>query len=291
MSGINDAKALLKRLKELDLQAESLKGRRDMLNAEAKKWADRRDALNDKNKEARNELRTHRSKRDEANETVKRLKEHQSEIIAQMNVKREEYNVLGEKINKLLGRTSQSASAVKRQIDSLDWKIQTNPLSPTEENEIIDQIRLLEKEKLFHKEAATLKERLTELKVELGVLRIQSNEIHSQITELADRSREHHNKMLEKMGEAKPSIDEANDAHRKYLECERAADEVHRKYLETIEQIKIAEVKIKEIENIEYNKRLNKEAETVSEAAYKKLKDGKNLTLDEFKLLKQKGLI
>ncbi|MFH0897464.1 MAG: hypothetical protein V1850_05400 [Candidatus Bathyarchaeota archaeon] len=196
-----------------------------------------------------------------------------------------------EKINKLLSRTTQSASAVKHQIEKLDWEIQTNPLSPVEENEIIGQIRLLEKEKLFHNEVAILKARLTELRAELGALRIQNNEIYSQLSELVDKSRENHNKMLEKICEAKPSIDEANNAHRKYLEYEKAANEVHIKYLETIAQIKTADVKIKEIENARYDERLNKEAKAMGEAAYRKVKEKKKLTLDEFKLLKQKGLI
>ncbi len=291
MSDINDVKALLKRIKELNLQAESLREQRNTLNFEAKKWADRRDILNNNNKAARNELKMHRSKRDEANETVKRLKEERSEISTQMDAKREEYNTLRDKINKLLGRTSQSLDVVKRQINRLDWKIQTNPLSAVEENEIIEQIRLLEKEKLFHKEAAMLKDRLIELKAELGALRIKRSEIHNQICEFVDISRGHHDKMLKKMSEAKPLINEADDAHRKYLEYERSADEAHRKYLETIEQIKIADANIKEIESTEFNKLLSKQVELVREVAYEKLKNGKKLTFDEFKLLKEKGLI
>lgn len=291
MSEKNDVKALLKSLEELDSQAEALKEQRDALNAEAKKWAERRDALNLKSSEVWNELKAHRERRDEENRTVKTLKERRAEITAQANMKREEYVALRERADKILGRTSQSAGSVKHQIDKLDWEIQTNPLSPAEENEIIEQIRLLEKELLIHKEAKGLKEKLTELKAELGVLRLQSSEVHGQITELANKSQEHHEKMFEKMSEVKPLKDEADAAHRRHLECREAAGEAHRKYLETVEEIKITNLRIKEIEGAEQKKRIEKETETAIETASKKLRDKKRLTLEEFKLLKEKGLL
>ena len=291
MSDVNDVKTLLKKLMELDSQATSLKKQRDVLNAEAKKWADKRDSLNSRNGEMWGEVKLHKAKRDEANEAIKRLKESRLAITAQINAKREECAALREKVNKLLGETSQSANVVKRQINKLDWEIQTNPLSTTEENEIIDQIRPLEKQLLVHKEAKTLRDRLIEFRAELGALRIQGNDIHSQITELANTSQEHHKKMLEKLDEVKPLKEEADNAHKKYLESKEAADETHRRYLETLDQIKMVNAKIKEIEDAEHNKQFDKRVEMAREAAYKKLKDKKKLTLDEFKLLKEKGLI
>lgn len=291
MSGINDVKALRKMSEELSSQAETLKEQRDSLDSEAKKWLDRRDALNLKNSESWNEVKANKDKRDEMNETVKKLKNHGLEIVAQSKKKREEYFALRERANKLLGRTSQSANSVKHQIDKLDWEIQTNPLSPAEENEIIEQVRLLEKQLLIHKQATGLKDRLMELRAELGVLRIQINETYNQITEFAKRGQEYHKKMLEKIDEIKPLKEEADDAHKRYLECRKAASETHRKYLETVEQIRMLNARIKEIEDAEYSKRLSKQAETAIETAHKKLKDKKKLTLEEFKLLKEKGLI
>ena len=291
MSDINDVKTLMNKREELALQVETLKKQRDALNSEVKKWVERRDALNVKNSEIWNEVKIQKDKRDDVNETVNKLKKRRSEIISQLKTKREEYFTLRERGNNLLGRTSQSAGSVKHQIDKLDWEIQTNPIPPTEENKIIEQIRLLEKQLLIHKEAASLKERLTELRAELGILSIKSNETNSQIAEFANKSQEYHKKMFERVNEIKPLKEKADDAHRHFLECKKAANEIHRKYLETIEQIKIFNVKIKEIEDTEYNERLNKQIEKMVETASKKLKDNRKLTLEEFKLLKEKGLV
>lgn len=291
MSDSNDVNILLQKLKELDPQAEVLKEQRDKLNDEANKWADKRDTLNSKHSEVWNEVKLHKNRRDEVNEAVKKLKEQLLEINSQIDAKCGELAELRKRINELLGRTSQSARAVERQLNKLDWEIQTNPLTPAEENELIEQIRLLERQKLVHKEATSLKERLTELRAEIGALTVKNKGMCNQIAELANSSQEHHKKMVEKIVEAKPLKDEADDAHKKYLACNEASNEAHAKYLETINQIRMANAKIKEIEDAAHNKRLNEMVEAMGEAAYQKLKDKKKLTLDEFKLLRQKGLI
>ena len=291
MSDINDVNTLLKKIKGLDPQVELFKEQRDRLNDEAKKWVDRRDALNSKHSEIWNEVKLRKNKRDEINEAVKKLKEQLPEITSQIDTKREELAKLRERINELLGMTSQSASAVERQLNKLDWEIQTNPLTPAEENKLIEQIRLLERQKLVHKEATSLKERLTDLRAEIGALTVKNKGIRNQMAELANSSQEYHEKMIEKIAEAKPLKDEADEVHKKYLTCREVSNEAHAKYIETINQIKIANAKIKDIEDVAHNKRLNEMVETVSEAAYQKLKGKKKLTLDEFKLLRQKGLI
>ena len=93
------------------------------------------------------------------------------------------------------------------------------------------------------------------------------------------------------MHKAKPLKDQADYAHKKYLQYQEAVKENNRKYLETIDQIKIVTRKLQEMENAEYNTLLEKRANMVSETAYKKLKAKKKLTLDEVRLLKNKGLI
>ena len=291
MSDVGDVNTLLQKLDELDPQVGLIKGQRDKLNAEARRWVDRRDSLNLKHGEIWNEVRLYKNKRDEANEAVKKLKGQLLDITSQLDAKHEELAKLGKRINVLLDGTFQSASAVEKQLNKLDWEIQTNPLTPAEENKFIEQIRLLERQKLVHKEATSLKERLTTLRAEIGALTAKNREIRSQIAENANNSQEHHEKMVVKIVEANPLKDEADDAHKKYLDCKTESNESHNKYLETIAQIRMAHVKIKEIEESSHNQWLNAIVETMSEAAVQKLKSRKKITLEEFKLLRQKGLI
>lgn len=291
MSEIDEIKMLQKQCGDLDVQVQVFIEQRDTFNSEAKKWREQRDVLNQENSERWNELKIQKSKRDEVNEVVKRLKEQKTEIIVQLKAKRKEALTLSEKVNKLLGRTARSVGSVKNQIEKLDWEIQTNPLSPTEEKEIIEQIRLLERQLLIQKEATGLKDKLIELKAELGVFSIKHKEISNQISEYINKSQEYHTLMLERMTKVRPFKEKADEAHRKYLECRKTANENHSRYLEAIEQIKILNSKIKEIENTKYTERRNKQTETIIEMARKKLKDKKKLTLDEFKLLNEKGLV
>lgn len=288
---MDEISILFKRLKELDLNAESFKKQKDLMNIEAKKWADRRDSLNLKKSEIWNEIKLHKDERDKANQAVKELKEKRSEIISQINEKREEYRTLEERAVNLFNGTSQNVDHLKRRINELEWEIQTNSLSKDEENLIIEQIRTLEKWTLTHKDDENLREKLIEIKEELDSLKIKSNEIHKQITELAKKSQENHNKMIEKLNEGKLLKEEADEVHRKYIDHKESADELHRKYIDTLDQIRLINTKIKTIEELKKGKRLSQEIETMSEIAFKKLKEKKKLTLDEFKILKNKGLI
>ena len=118
----------------MKIQADALKAKRDSFNSEAKKWADKRDAINLRNSDNWNAIKEHRDKRDEINESVAKLKSQRTEIAEQLKKKREEYLALRERVDKLLGRaTSHNPTSVKRQIDKLDWEIQTNSLTQAEE--------------------------------------------------------------------------------------------------------------------------------------------------------------
>lgn len=289
MLDFNDKKALLNRLKELDFIAESLNEKRNILNAEAKKWADRRDALNQRKNEVQNQIKNYRNKRDAINSAVKALKESRIEIVAKINVNREECAILIERVK--ARKIPKSGNSIKHKIDKLNWTLQTNVLSLVEEKKIIDYVRVLEEQLLIHKKIATFKERITELNGKFSALKIKKERIHSQLIKFTTKSQDYHNKMLKEIEIYKPLNDKADNFHHKYLESKEALSEMHKQYLETIDQIKMVDTRIKKIEDAEYNKQLDQKINEVSKEAYKKFKDKKKVTLDEFKILKKKALI
>ena len=282
---------LLKRIEELESQAIIFKERRNNLNEEAKKWAERRDLLNLEHKKVREEADYFKAQRDQMNQTVKVLKKDRTDVKTQLEVKWEEYAKLKERIENLLSKTSGSQQETERQIKALDWKIQTNPLNKVEETQIINQIKVLEGQSIIHREASSIKEKIMESRTEIDALRIRSNNILKTISEHATKSQEYHNMMLEKIKEADGIRIKADQAHQEFLKCREEADTNHTKYSELTMQINEINLKIRELEETTRKKRVNEEIEAHAETAYKKLKEKKKLTFEEFQALMKKGRI
>ena len=291
MTNINDIDSLLKKMDVLDVQATSLRNQREALNNELRKWLGRRDSLNLMRRKIWKEISLYKDKRDEINQAVKKLKKDQVNVISQINAGNKQYVDLTKRLNVLLSKTVQNGDDVNRQIKDLDWEIQTNPLTPVEEAEIIDQIRRLEKQLLIHREALNLKNKKSELFSEIEDLKIRRNAIHNEKADYVNKSREYHNKMLERIKEANRLKVEADLAHKKFVEFREAANDIHNKYLEVTTQIKSISLKIREIEESTHRKNLDKMIQVRSKEAYEKLKERKKLTLDEYKILRRKGLV
>ena len=291
MSYMNEFEELKSKLEELEKQVDELKEQRDRLNLEVKKHAEQRDKLNLEHRKILSEIKINKDKRDKINEMVTKLKEHRHKIISQIKKRREELFTLKRSAHNLFSKVPESSTSLKLQIDKLEWEIQTNSLSLTEERNIIEKIKLLEKELSTNKELAQLNERLDNLNNEIDALKEQNNQTHKNISEHANKSQEYHKKMIENMIKIRPLKKKADDAHELYLKQKSTYTEINRKYLKMIKQIQIFNKRLRKAEDAEYNDRLNRQNQKIIEATFNKLKSKRKITLEEFKLLKEKGLV
>lgn len=279
-----------KTLEELNAQIIELKSRYQSSGEEAKIWAEKRDALNSESKKIWEEAKNLKSRRDEFNENIKKLKEERMNLNTEAAPKREKLESLRKKMDELPGKKG-STIFIAKLIEELDWEIQTNPLTLTEEKELVSRIKILEEQMLVNKEADNIKDRLLELQADFSSLRVKANDIHGKIVELAKQSQEFHEKMLEKIKEAEILRSNADDAHQKFSGLRSQADEAYKNYVETIAKAKAIRLKIRQEKEDEEKNRIEAAMTTESEQAIKKLKEKRRITLDEFKILKSKGLI
>jgi uncharacterized coiled-coil DUF342 family protein len=83
---------------------------------------------------------------------------------------------------------------------------------------------------------------------------------------------------------------EADLAHKNYIKFNNEVNEIHNHYLEVTNQIKNITHKIRKIKKETKRKNLDLMIEEQSKKAYEKLKQRKKLTLNEYILLRKKGL-
>ena len=279
------SESLKKKITELRRQLAPLREEHDKLNSEAKERAGKRNALHKQIKKLRAKAYMLKQKRDTLNKRVQELKTLREEANKKRREKHAQILKLRKEIRALVEKKpSRSMDNIKTEIEKLEWKIQTKPLTLKEEKVLIDQIRPLENQLSVYKKLQKLKNNLTELRTEEKELESKAKTYHIKLLELAEQSQELHKEMLEVLNEAGALQGEADKAHQRFLETKQKARSLH-------QRIKLLR---EELQRIEEENKARHELELrkgVEERALEKLKRGEKLTWEEFKVLAEKGVV
>jgi uncharacterized coiled-coil DUF342 family protein len=177
-----------------------------------------------------------------------------------------------------------SVAELYKQINSLEWYIQTNPLAPKTERSIIAKISALEVNLAKHKGLRNVKDKLLQLRVEVGALRIQAQSTHEELIKIAEESEKIHNAMQELAKTMIGKRKEADRAHAEFLEKSEARREAVNKLranLEHMDQLRSKIGEAKESPRLKGEKLKSK----YKEAANEKLRTGGKLSFEEFQAL------
>lgn len=282
---MQEKKALLK--KEADVS----KLERNRLNAEASQFATRRDELNTKTRALIDSAQQSKDKRDEFNKLVSENKEKRDSINEQANNLLAKADQIKRKFRVSGGL---SLSELKREIDHLEFRQQTEVVSTEKERELVDHIAHLWEE--YRKKRVEL-ENNTELKEALEKahqLREEASEFHKQLTDNADRAQECHEKMLKCFKEADTVRAEADVAHKEFVRAQESADEQHQKYIKMEKELRDYDKIISSLKKRTKEARETRERGDVlkrAEEVYAMFKDGQKLETDDLLLLQRSGLL
>ena len=279
------SESLRKKIAELYQQLAPLREEHDKLNSEAKEWAGKRNSLHKQIRKLRAEAHELKQKRDILNDRVQVLKTLREETNKKRREKHAQILKLGEEIRTLTEKKpSRSMDNIQMEIEKLEWRIQTKPLTLKEEEMLIDQIRPLENQLLIYKKLQKLKNGLTELRTEEKEFESKAETYHKEILELAEQSQELHKEMLEALNEAGALQSEADKVHQRFLEAKQKTRSLHQR----IEPIREELHQMAEENKARHELELRKGLE---ERALEKLKRGEKLTWEEFKILAEKGIV
>lgn len=286
------SETIRKRIEELNSELSQLREERDKQNLEARKWAEKRDALHEEIKKLRKEIGGLKEKRDGLNEKVQELKSLREKAKLKRKEKYAQIMKIKEKIEVLKKKKpSRSTQDIKKEIENLEWKIQTTAYTLKEEKLLTDQVSVLEAQLLIHEQMQELEKTLLELQAEDKALQTKAKTHHERLSQFAEQSQNFHQQMLETSKRAQSLQVEADGAHQKYLENKQQARDLNQKCKQLLDNIKTMR---KEIHEVEEKKRVKRETELrkeLEEKALEKLKRGQKLTWEEFKVLSEKGMI
>lgn len=220
-------------LKNSEKKYQSLIEKRNELNQLAKLIREERDMLNNK----RNEMR----------ETLKKNKKQRDELVTKMRQHKEKRNQLQQQAKQLIeGKRKKKGDIIrnlplrveelKADIQMLEYRQETTPMSPQEENELIDDIRAkkteynnlkkqMDKQKLIETDLSDTDQAITELFK-------KADEEHEKVQKYYKESQKKHEEYMKLVNEVAASINESNKKHKKYVEIRDEAQRYHEKAIE-----------------------------------------------------------
>jgi uncharacterized coiled-coil DUF342 family protein len=276
---------------DLKNKSEEYKDKRNEFNLEASKCATKRNDLNKRTKELIEEAQQLKKLRDENNEQVAQSKLKRDELNDQANKIYAEIDKIRKGLN--LG-DGPSLKELKKQVDALEFRQQTEVMTPAKERELVDSITKMSDE-LKRKKSQL--EGNTELKTFLEqaqALRDEALVHHNKVKEFADAAQQYHDKMIAIFKDADAIRADSDTAHKEFVKAQEAADEQHRLFIQTQKEIReINKVliglkrKSKETKDESIREQSKKEAEEV----YAQFKLGEKLTTEDLMLLQRSGLL
>jgi len=285
LKDLQEKKALLKK------DAEASKLERNRLNSEASQFATKRDELNTKTRALIDQAQQYKDKRDEYNILVSENKERREK--------------LNEKANNLLVKVDQikkrykvagglSLSELKREIDHLEFRQQTEVLSTEKERDLVDRIAHLWEQYRQKKGELENNTELREILDKAKQLRDEASEHHKQVTINAELAQECHDNMLASFKEADQMRAEADAAHKDFVLAQEMADEQHHKYIKMQKELRDYDKVIFSLYKKSKETRESREKVQVlkrAEEVYAMFKEGQKLETEDLLLLQRSGLL
>lgn len=279
------------RKSDLKDKSEEYKNKRNEFNLEASKCASKRNELNKRTKELIDEAQALKKLRDENNEQVAQAKLKRDELNEQANKIYAEIDKIRKNLN--LGN-GPSLKELKRQIDALEFKQQTEVMTPAKERELVDNIASLTEELKRRKKQLEANIELKSLLEKAQSLRDEALEYHNKVKEYADAAQQHHDKMIVIFKEADAVRAESDSAHKEFVKAQEAADEQHRLFIQTQKEIRelnkvIIGLKRKTKESKDES--IREQAKREAEEVYQQFKLGEKLNTEDLMLLQRSGLL
>jgi len=276
---------LYEELTDLKSQNASKKNEIGILNRQVDETVRQRDALNNEVKTLSTKVRELKNKRDSLNAKVRELKQKRDEARTVASQKRATLSKLLEQAGQISEQLQGSMSELSKQVKRLEWYVQTTPLDPRSERNMVARIGELEAKLAKHKGLRNVREKLLRLKVEIAALRMQAQSAHQELTSIAEESEKVHAEMQEAVKLLTIKKKEADQKHTEFLEQSKQRHETISLLKKNITRMEEIRSQIGEVKVSSKMEKAEKLKSKYKEAANEKLRTGGKLSFEEFKAL------
>jgi uncharacterized coiled-coil DUF342 family protein len=269
-----------------------LKSQSTFYNDEAKRLLRLRNSLNQQISDLLNESKDAKKNRNDLNQKVSELKKERDAMRQQLDEFFKQFEELDSQVRNT--ENHQSIINMKKQIHQEEWTLQTQKITPAEENAIVERISQIEAKLSQMNDISKVLTERKKVQTDIHSLKIKLKIASDQIHKYSQESQVHHNRMVDSLALIDNEIKaKADDAHQKYLEARSKADDYYTKSQTLIPRINEIMNELGEFHDMK-NIQIEKVTEVVQnrvEKAVEKFKAGKRLTLEEFTMLVKRGMV
>jgi len=216
--------------KDYNKKAEVLRIKRDELNLKSQSHASERNDLNVKAKEYMDNVHLYRDRRNGLNVEVGEIRDERREVSNEVNNLKDIFLKLKRK--RFSGRNLPPVSKLRKQIQELEIKQMTTPLTTDKERVLVDEIGSLQSKIREHD---TLIETDTEVLEARDKFR-DSEKVRRELGKKMQKSRQEaqaaHHSMKDSLRSNRQTRRKADAGQRMFVKAKEKADEVHNEYIE-----------------------------------------------------------
>ena len=274
------------KLAELRKQITELRKKLNDLNSDKEKWYEKRADVGSKIKELILKLKEAKRKRDELTSKVKKLKEERQknsdklkELIQRFNKIRSEREGLSKKKGIKI-----SPGELKKQIEELELKFETEALSPEKEKKLMKLIKQKKTEYKEIKSVAGVWDEEAELNKEIKRIKRENQERHLKIQVIAAESQRRHEDLLGYAKEIDSLRLKENEAQNNFLKFRGEILGLNKELKEKLREANKLHGLIKEEKKEKFLEEKAKEGEILKkkkEIVLDKIKNKKKLTTED----------
>lgn len=225
------SRAELKELrKEYHKQAEVLRVKRDELNLKSQSHASERNDLNLKAKEHMDNVHVHRDLRNGLNVEVGEIRDERREITDQTNSLKDSFLKL--KRQRFSGLNLPPVSKLRKQIQELELKQMTTPLTTDKERALVDEISSLQNKIKKHDELIETDTEVLDARDSFRESENKRRELGKKMQKSRQDAQTAHHTMKDSLRLNRQTRRKADAAQKQFVKAKEKADEVHNEYIE-----------------------------------------------------------
>ena len=216
--------------KEYHQKAEELRVARDELNLKSQTHASERNDLNVKAKEYMDEVHMYRDRRNGLNVEVGQIRDERNEVTEKVNTLKD--NFLSLKRKRFSGRHLPPISRLRKQIQELEIKQMTTPLTTDKERALVEEISSLQNKIKQHDDLIETDTEVLDARDTFREAENKRRELSKSMQKSRQEAQTAHHSMKDSLRLNRSTRRKADAAQRAFVKAKEKADIVHNEYIE-----------------------------------------------------------
>ena len=216
--------------KEYHQKAEELRVGRDELNLTSQTHASERNDLNVKAKEYMDEVHMYRDRRNGLNVEVGQIRDERNEVTEKVNSLKD--NFLSLKRKRFSGQNLPPIARLRKQIQELEIKQMTTPLTTDKERALVEEISSLQNKIKQHDELIETDTEVLDARDKFREAENKRRELSKSMQKSRQEAQTAHHSMKDSLRLNRSTRRKADAAQRAFVKAKEKADIVHNEYIE-----------------------------------------------------------